>query len=165
MKALIIPLAVLAGLAGAWLPEKASAQVREVQFDNLKPYFSKHNDTLYVVNFWATWCGPCVKELPYFEKLNQEFAERPVAVLLVSLDFSRNLNSKVIPFVRRRDLQSQVLFLHQPRGHEWMNHISRDWSGAIPATYIIRNDRKKASFYEQTFDDYSSLLDAVKPHL
>lgn len=142
----------------------ASAQVKEVQFQELQNYLHKNNDTLYVVNFWATWCGPCVEELPYFERLSQRFNDRPVSVLLVSLDFSRNVDSKVVPFVEKRDLRSRVLFLHQPEGHRWMNDISENWTGAIPATYLVKNSRDKA-FLEQPFDNYQSLLDVVEPHL
>jgi thiol-disulfide isomerase/thioredoxin len=149
---------------GLVINHTASAQVKEVQFQDLKKYLHKNNDTLYVINFWATWCGPCVEELPYFERLNQKFNDRPVSVLLVSLDFSKNVESKVIPFVEKRDLKSRVLFLHQPRGHKWMNDVSESWTGAIPATCLVRNSRKKA-FLEQPFDNYRSLLDVVESHL
>lgn len=145
--------------------QPVSGQVKEVNFDELESYFQKNNDTLYVINFWATWCGPCVEELPYFERLKREFADRPFAVLLVSLDFANNLEGKVIPFVNKRDFQSQVLFLHQPDGHQWMDKVSPEWSGAIPATYIVENNRSQEAFYEKAFNDYQSLLDIVKPHL
>jgi thiol-disulfide isomerase/thioredoxin len=118
-----------------------------------------------VINFWATWCGPCVKELPYFDRLQREFADRPLSVLLVSLDFARNLEKKVVPFVKERQLKAKVLFLHQPRGHKWMEKISENWSGAIPATYIVKNNREVEGFYEKSFKDYQSLINVVKPHL
>ena len=44
-----------------------------VDFDGLKPYLNKKDDDVYVINFWATWCAPCVKELPYFEQLNKNY--------------------------------------------------------------------------------------------
>jgi thiol-disulfide isomerase/thioredoxin len=153
---------LLVGLANL---SPASAQVKEVEFEELQSYFKKNNDTLYVINFWATWCGPCVKELPYFDRLQREFADRPLSVLLVSLDFARNLEKKVVPFVKERQLKAKVLFLHQPRGHKWMEKISENWSGAIPATYIVKNNREVEGFYEKSFKDYQSLINVVKPHL
>ncbi len=143
----------------------ASGQVKEVNFEELQAYFQKDNDTLYVINFWATWCGPCVKEIPYFERLQREFADEPLKVLLVSLDFAKNLQKKVIPFVKERQLRSRVLFLHQPSGHQWMDEIASKWSGAIPATYIVKNNRELEAFYERSFKGYQSLLDVVEPHL
>lgn len=155
-------LVLLLGLANL---SPASAQVKEVEFEELQSYFKKNNDTLYVINFWATWCGPCVKELPYFDRLQREFADRPLSVLLVSLDFARNLEKKVVPFVKDRQLKAKVLFLHQPRGHKWMEKISETWSGAIPATYMVKNNREVEGFYEKSFKDYQSLINVVKPHL
>ena len=47
-------------------------------FATLEARMNQPTDTLIVYNFWATWCRPCVAELPYFEKLNQEYAEKKV---------------------------------------------------------------------------------------
>jgi thiol-disulfide isomerase/thioredoxin len=59
-----------------------------VVFDNyavLEITILSNKNIIYVVNFWATWCALCVKELLFFEKLNAE--NKDVNVLLVSLDF------------------------------------------------------------------------------
>ena len=153
---------VVTGMLALFFYSNAHSQVREVNFKQLKSYFEKSNDTLYVINFWATWCKPCVKELPYFERVTRDYKHRKVAVLLVSLDFSKNLKSKVIPFVKKRDLQSRVLFLHQPPGHQWMNQVDPDWSGAIPATYFIKNGGNTGAFYEKSFDSYNELNNIIK---
>jgi thiol-disulfide isomerase/thioredoxin len=157
-----IMILVLVGLVNV---APASAQVQEVNFEEFQTCFEKNNDTLYVINFWATWCGPCVKELPYFNRLQREFADKPLQVLLVSMDFSRNLEKKVIPFVKKRQLKPRVIFLHQPRGHQWMDEIASKWSGAIPATYVVKNKGEVEAFYEKAFKGYQSLLNVVKPHL
>lgn len=137
------------------------AQVREVKFDQLNTYLNKQNDTLYIINFWATWCKPCVAELPHFKRIRKKFRSANVAMLLVSLDFTKNLDSKVRPFVKENNLKSQVLFLHQPRGDEWMNTISAKWSGAIPATLFIKNGGEERAFYEQKLS-YDKLYSIVK---
>ena len=67
-------------------------------FEDLEPLFNRQTDTTYVINFWATWCKPCVEELPYFEQLFAEHKEEKLKVLLVSLDFPRQLESKLVPF-------------------------------------------------------------------
>ena len=161
MRVALRSLAVMAVLA-VFLMNQSQAQVREIQFEDLQSYFHKSNDTLYVINFWATWCKPCVKELPYFERIHDNFSNRKVAVLLVSLDFSSNLNAKVRPFVKERNFKSQVMFLHQPRGHEWMNKVSDKWSGAIPATYFIKNNGSQSAFYEKAFDNYRELYNIIQ---
>jgi thiol-disulfide isomerase/thioredoxin len=101
------------------------------------------------VNFWATWCKPCVKELPAFEKLNEVYANDKVKVLLVSLDFIKHFETKVKPFVAEKNLKSDVILLNDPRSNQWIDKVSKEWSGAIPATVIYRG--KDRLFYEGSF--------------
>ncbi|MFT5167540.1 MAG: thiol-disulfide isomerase/thioredoxin, partial [Saprospiraceae bacterium] len=64
-------------------------------FEALVPLFEKQNDTTYVINFWATWCKPCVAELPYFEELHNRYKGKKVKVLLISLDFPNQIEKKL----------------------------------------------------------------------
>jgi len=138
------------------------AQVPILDFEGLSPYLSKQNDSIYVVNFWATWCVPCVKELPAFEKLNEEYKEKKVKVLLVSLDFEKYYNSKLLPFIDEKNIQSDVILLNDPRSNSWIDKVSPEWSGAIPATIIY--NKKKRTFYEQSFS-YEKLEKELRKHL
>ncbi len=135
-------------LAIRFLPA-AQTSVQVVDFEGFEPYMHRNSDTTYVINFWATWCNPCVKELPAFEKLNETYANDKVKVLLVSLDFIKHYDTKLIPFIEERGLESKVLLLNDPRSNRWINKVSPDWSGAIPATLIYLGDKR--SFYESSF--------------
>lgn len=127
----------------------ALSQVPSVDFDGLEPRLSTGSDSVYVVNFWATWCVPCVKELPEFERINEEYADRKVNVLLVSLDNPNHMESRVIPFIEKHGLKSEIILLDDPRSHHWIPRVDESWSGAIPATIVFtRNSR---SFYEKVF--------------
>ncbi len=128
---------------------RANAQVQVVDFDGFEPYLHKQNDTAYVINFWATWCVPCVKELPAFEKLNETYGDEKVKVLLVSLDLIKHYNSKLLPFIEEKNIKSEVILLNDPRSNRWIDKVSPEWSSAIPATVIYKG--KKRSFYEQSF--------------
>lgn len=131
-----------------------------VDFEQLEPVLHQQDDTLYVVNFWATWCGPCVKELPYFEQVAAEYKDRKFKLILVSLDFPTNYERRLIPFVEKKVLTGQVILLDDPDANAWINKVSPKWSGAIPATLIFRNGQRQ--FYEQSFD-YAELKEAIKP--
>lgn len=118
-------------------------------FDGFEPFLSKKDDKTYVINFWATWCAPCVKELPYFEELNTKYGNDDVEVLLVSLDFPKQYEKKLIPFINKRKLESKVIALDDPKMNDWIPKIDEDWSGAIPATIIY--NKEKSQFYERSF--------------
>lgn len=138
------------------------AQIPVMNFEQLEPRLHKSNDTTYVVNFWATWCKPCVDELPAFEELNRKYSNRPVKVLLVSLDFVRNLESRVIPFIKNQNLKSEIILLNDPKSNVWIDKVNPEWSGAIPATLIY--NRSKRTFYERAFH-FEELETELKKHL
>ncbi|MBE7174648.1 MAG: redoxin domain-containing protein, partial [Williamsia sp.] len=96
-----------------------SQSVPVIKFDQLEQLVSRSTDTLYVVNFWATWCAPCVKELPQFEALNRARADRKIKVMLVSMDARKTLATKAIPFIRTRKVKSQVVLLDETDLNTW----------------------------------------------
>jgi thiol-disulfide isomerase/thioredoxin len=126
-----------------------NSELKIYDYDGLEPLINKSDNKVHVVNFWATWCAPCVKELPYFEEINQEYKDKNVEVLLVSLDFPRNYESKLIPFIAKRGLQSEVVAFDDVDQNRWIPAIHKDWSGAIPATIIY--NKEKRLFYERSF--------------
>ena len=101
------------------------------------------NDTLYIVNFWATWCKPCVAELPEFERIHTEYLGKPVKVILVSIDFREDLNTKLVPFLKKNKYTAEVVLLDEVDGNKFINKIDSTWTGAIPATLMRQGGKKK----------------------
>lgn len=118
-------------------------------FDQLEPLINKDDDKIHVVNFWATWCKPCVKELPYFEQVRADFDNDELEVLLISLDFPNQFDKKLKPFIKEHDLKSSVVALDDPDMNTWIPKVSDDWTGSIPATIIYNKDKRV--FYERSF--------------
>lgn len=141
--------------------EKNQIEVPILNFAQFEPLLNQNNDTTYVINFWATWCAPCVRELPYFEELNDVYADEKVRVILVSLDFKRQITKKLLPFIEKHALESEVIVLVDPDANSWINKVSPDWSGAIPATMVYNASERK--FYEQSFHSFQELNAIVKP--
>ncbi|SFD55576.1 TlpA family protein disulfide reductase [Flavobacterium phragmitis] len=138
-----------------------SQKVKLMNIDQLNERIKNGKDSTYVVNFWATWCAPCIKELPHFEKLSAEYKSEKLAVLLVSLDFKSKLESNVIPFVKRKNLKNEVFLLNESSPQEFIDRIDPSWSGSIPATLFIKGDKRKfveSEFtYEQLLTEYKKL--------
>ncbi len=100
-----------------------------------------------IVNFWATWCKPCITELPYFEQINAEMKSEKFSVCLVNLDFNSKYKTSAVEFVRNKNLKSEVIHLNDTDPNKWINKIDSNWTGAIPATLIYENG-KKIFFHE-----------------
>ena len=137
-------------------------KVNVFDFDRLEPYLNQKNDTLYVINFWATWCVPCIKELPHFEKLNQKYKGEKFKTILVSLDFPKMIESRLFPFIQKNKLQAEVVLLNDPDANSWIEKVAKEWTGAIPATIIYKNEKR--TFYEQSFTE-EELETEIKLHL
>ena len=129
-------------------------------FEDLAPLLAQtQNDTTYVINFWATWCAPCVKELPYFEKLHQGMASQKIKVVLVSLDFRKDLETKLKPFLEQRQFSASVAALVDSRQNQWIDKIDLSWSGAVPATLVYRGSQRQ--FKEGEFENFEDLQQFV----
>lgn len=131
-------------------------------YEDFAPLLHQENDTTYVINFWATWCKPCVAELPYFDQLAEEYKDEKVKVILVSMDFSDQIKARLKPFLKKKKVASEVVVFDAPKPNQWIPKIDKDWSGAIPATYIYRG--KEQAFYERSFE-YEELKEVVTPFL
>lgn len=131
-------------------------------FDGIEKFLETKDGNIYVVNFWATWCAPCVKELPYFEKLYENYKSKQVEVILISLDFPHMYDSKLKPFIKENKLKAKVIALDDPDMNTWIPKVNTTWSGSIPATLIYKNDKKR--FFEQSFT-YSELETALTQFL
>lgn len=126
----------------------ASGQASDIAtLEQLQAKLQGENDRIQVVNFWATWCAPCLKELPLLEKLNDE--RKDVHVRLISLDLDLDPNAdKVRNFVQRKKLKAEVIILDEKDPNTWINKVDKGWSGAIPATLVINNRNGKRKFVE-----------------
>ena len=122
----------------------ASAQViQKVKMDDVVTLLDTSKGPV-MVNFFATWCSPCVHELPYFEK---EAAEKKVKLVLVSLDFAESVPNGIRSFMNKNKYRSTVYWLSDTNADEYCPKIDRSWNGAIPVTIMVNNTKKIRQFY------------------
>ena len=128
-------------------PSKETIEV--VDFDGLYSKIDLSVDKTYVINFWATWCAPCVKELPHFEEVNKVFKDKNTEVILVSLDFPSQIESKLKPYIKKNKIESKVILLDDSKMNTWVPKVSEQWDGGIPATLIV--NASNYNFYPKPF--------------
>lgn len=133
-----------------------------MDFAGLKPYLDAKSDTVYVINFWATWCGPCRRELPGLEKIHQDFSGQKVKVLLVSLDFP-NQHKNLQQFLVSNKITAPVILLNDPDANAWIDKVDPSWSGALPATLIYKGKDRLFFEKELTYRDVNNSIVSLKP--
>ncbi|RAV29948.1 TlpA disulfide reductase family protein [Sinomicrobium soli] len=131
-------------------------------FAGFEPWLYRGEDKIYVINFWATWCKPCVEELPYFERLSGKYDKDEVEVLLVSLDMPGTLEEQLLPFIRKKKLESRVIVLDDPRQNDWIPKVDPEWSGALPATLIYKGNNRVFHENSLTYEDLENQLTVFK---
>lgn len=114
----------------------------KINSDELEELSAMNNDTTYILNFWATWCSPCIKEIGYFEDLHRQAPGTEMKVILISLDFPNSIERRVIPFLKEKDITAEVKLVTDLDYNAWINRIDPGWSGAIPATLIYKQDKR-----------------------
>lgn len=118
-----------------------------VKFDALEKILKSKSDEIQVINFWATWCAPCIKELPLLEKLNSR-EDLDAEITLINLDYADKID-KVNAFMKKKNIQSNVLLLDEIDYNSWIDKVDKTWTGAIPATLIINPKTGQRKFIEK----------------
>ena len=138
--------------------KNATIEILE-QFSELQSIIDSEKDTLLVLNFWSTYCPPCIKEMPLFNKLESEFKNKKIRILLISLDDVTQLESRIYPFVKKHGIVQEVMILKDQNYSKWTEKIDESWYGALPATLIIKG--KKRDFRFESYETYEALKSDV----
>jgi thiol-disulfide isomerase/thioredoxin len=138
-------------------------EVKVISFKDFQSLTEKNDDVTYVYNFWATWCIPCVKEIPDLEKISSEYSKNNVKVIFICMDFKKDLESRVKPFIISHKMRAEVYLLSEPDYNSWIDKVDNKWSGGIPATLIINHNKKFRKFFEQpfTFDELEKIIKPI----
>ena len=136
-----------------------TGKIEVYDFDQLRPLLDAKDDKVYVVNFWATWCKPCINELPYFENLKKTNGEK-IKVILVSLDFHDKLESQLSPFVLEKGIKSQVILLDDPYENEWIPKVDESWTKLIEVA--AKHEAVVLTFNEGSFTEESLNKELLK---
>ncbi len=109
----------------------------------------KESDSVMIINFWATFCKPCVEEIPDLIKLSKKYKKEKVTLYLVSLDLENYYPEKIKKFVAQKKYSANIAWLNESNADYFCPLIDTTWSGAIPATLFINNKTGYRKFYEK----------------
>lgn len=135
-------------LFSALIPIGISGQVFErIQIAELENILNNRENKLFVLNLWATWCAPCVSELPVFESTSVDYDTSRVSFVLVSLDFPSQIDKHLVPFLKKNNITLDVLVMMDLDYNSWINKVDPSWQGTIPATLLFNNSQNRRYFH------------------
>ena len=138
-------------------------KTEKIGVPELEKILASPENVLHVVNFWATWCPPCVTELPYFEKLSIEYQGKEVKFILISLDFPSQIDTRLIPFLKDNKITADVRVMTNIDYNSWIEKVDSSWQGNIPVTLFFNNARKIRYFHPSEVTE-KELRDLIIKH-
>lgn len=144
-------------LFAAWSNVLYTQEVKPIStVDEMKLIMDKGKDKVVLVNFWATWCKPCVKEFPELVKLYGNYKDKGFKIVFISVDVPEDVEPKVVPFLKKQDVDFVTYFNKFDKPEELINYIDEDWEGAIPSTYIYDKEGKLTSHIlgSRSYEDF-----------
>jgi len=124
-----------------------SQEIKKLKVTELEKTI-KESKTPLIVTFWATFCVPCIQEIPYFQESVKRHKKDSVKLLLVSLDLHEDY-AKIKPFAAKKHLTAPIVWLNETNADYFCPRIDSTWSGAIPATLFVNNKIGYRKFYEE----------------
>ena len=126
--------------------------VKKIKIEDLESYV-KNSDHPLVLSFWATWCGPCVREIPWIEEAVKKRSDKHVEFILVSLDFPEAFPKKVSEFVKQKNFGATHYWLDETNADHFCPKIDPKWEGGIPATLFVNNKTGYHKFFQRQLTD------------
>ncbi len=167
MKKILFVLILFAGLFALIKPMNS---ISAVQNNNLLPVkiistaeleklIKERNGKPLLINVWATWCAPCREEFPDLVKIAENFGDK-IDVVGISVDFPEEIDSKIIPFLKKHNAQFANYVVKVTDPEDFINLLNKDWFGAIPATFIYdeKGNQKEFLIGKQSYKNFEEVL-------
>lgn len=141
---------------------EASVEIKIISSSDLKMILEDGKGSIMLLNVWATWCIPCREEFPDLAKLAKKYSDQ-VQFITISADEISDLDSKVIPFLKEQNMAAKNYLLKVADPEEFINTLNKDWSGAIPATFIYdkKGIQKEILIGKQSYEEFENAIKTV----
>jgi len=129
-----------------------SQTIKKVKVTEVEEYI-KNSDHPIVLNCWATWCAPCVEEIPYFMETVKKYSDQKVELVLMSLDFASSYPNKIIDLIKRKHFEATFLWLNETNADYFCPKIDPKWDGTLPSTLYIDPKTGYRKFFGRPMTD------------
>lgn len=139
-----------------------SIEIKSIAQNEIDNLIENRKGKLLLINIWATWCIPCREEFPDLVELSQNY-QNELDVVAISVDFKEDIENKIIPFLKKNKVEFPVYINGFKKDDQLINYFSKDWNGAIPATFIYDKNGKQVKFIEgkHSFESFSSIIEKL----
>jgi len=135
-------------------------KLKPLTYSSFDSIVKANRKTVLYINLWASWCKPCVEELPDFAKfynLSKKEASG-YEVLFISLDQPKKIQKTAYPLLLQLGINGRHYFINS-RLTKFVNHFDDKWDGALPATIIVMGGKIKAIYQKSlNFADLEEIL-------
>jgi thiol-disulfide isomerase/thioredoxin len=140
-----------------------SQTIPKWKIEDVVSSYAAKNDTVYVVNFWATFCKPCIAEIPDFIRIVKKYEKQKVKLMLVSLDLPSYYPARVAAFAKKNNYTADIVWLNETNADHFCPMIDVKWSGSIPSTIIVNNKTGYHKFVEgeMNAEDFEAMIKAA----
>ena len=130
------------------LNAQSSVSIEKWKLEDLRSAI-QHAEGPTIFNFWATFCKPCIEEIPYFQEMAKKYEIQGEKLVLISLDFEENYPKKISDFASRRKFTAPIKFLDETNADIFCPAVDESWSGSLPATLFVNHKTGYRKFYEE----------------
>lgn len=143
MKSILLAFLVLSSYSNS-----ADQQLQGIKIEELNTYIKKADHPL-IINFWATWCQPCIAEIPYLQQAAQQYKDSGLELIMVSLDFPEAFPKDITAFIKSKNLNGTFFWLDETNADHFCPVIDKAWQGGIPATLFLNTKNNYRKFFER----------------
>ncbi len=134
--------------------------IHDIKLNQIETLLSEKKQGLIIINLWATWCPPCVAELPHFGNIYKQYSGKDLHLYLINIEGKQSKEKVLEPFLKKNPLPCPVYLLEGGNPEEFEKVLKTEISGALPVTIIYSSEGKLIKKFEGsiTETDIQSVL-------
>ena len=144
--------------------QESTPEIHLINKAGLEKLINQRNDRILLINVWATWCNPCREEFPDLVSLFDEYENRDVDIVGISVDYPDEIDSKILPFLQSQQVNFPVYLQNFEKQEDFINFLNTDWSGALPASFVY-DTAGELKLFLLGKQSYEELVTAIESEL